>query len=311
MFFGIALLFILTSVSTFANEISLYITSPVKELNWETPRSFALSVSINSLVTPDYPMGHAQVAIRCTGGKNQGREIYSGMTSADSSEGKKLLYEDKIGFGIFLHSFKGRLETQEEVLFSMNQCDPNRPKHSLGSSRDVVKFKVSEEQCNQAVRFFDDFKSNKRDEKLGLLEQPLCEGSGAGNGNFIAAFAMVARLLSPEDLASWKRKVLVPHKYIGSKENPVDPYRFLLMGNTEWGANSFEGQELEFFDPPLMAKWIRSQTKYRRSGKCRIVDLDARDAQRMPASFPILHCPKRTRKPINLFEKTENKSLTF
>lgn len=291
MYLKLVLLALTIPQITFANEITFFVTSPVKELNWETPRSLALSVSINNIMQSTYPMGHAQVSIKCTSGINQGRVIYAGTTSEDSDEGERLLYKEKIGYGIFLHTFKGRFETQTEILQSINQCDPRRPRNSLGSSKDVVKFKVSEQQCNRAVAFFDNFSKNESAKKFGLSEHPLCPGSGSGNASFVAAFATIADLLSDDIVVSWKRKVFIPHKYIGTKENPVDPYTFLLSGSTTWGTQSSQGHKMEFYDPPLMAAWIRSQPQARRSGKCRIVDVDATQMQRAPAASAAI-CPE-------------------
>ncbi len=275
------LLLILIPIFSFSsNKISFLIHPSPKKINWQNPRALTWSTLNNQVLSifikNSRPIGHVALKLSC----NDGRFLdYAGMTTLDKKEGRRLTFKNKSGLGSLLHNFRGRLENKEEIIEKSNF---NATKGRLS----VIDFVISDQACERAKRYLEEFREKKLYLNYGLPNNPLaCEGAGCSG--FAVGILKVIGFNDESILSHWSESIRIPHTLVGphSKKlyfdsneeahllnenfNKVSTLE-MLTTSTTWeefyasysipepplGIQKF--YQVDFYSPNYMDKWVKS-----------------------------------------------------
>ena len=263
---SILLLFcFITSAWASAPKITLYVFKSPAGIDWQSPRSLAVSAIKNQLYSyfedNDRILGHISIDLQC-----KQRRVVTGMVGRQGESRRMVLQEDA-GHGVLFHIFPGRLESQAELEKEI------RAKQTTGLVH-AITYLVDDLACDKMLAHYDNHIMQGGVHNYGFPLNTLA-GEGGGCSAFGISFLQVAGIANPEYLKAWSGSVWVPKKYIGphntqryksgdqallavSKHRPVNVLNILLETDADkWGKpQDPESVFLAFFDPDTMFKWV-------------------------------------------------------
>ncbi|MGZ3690804.1 MAG: hypothetical protein ACXVAX_04845 [Pseudobdellovibrio sp.] len=224
--------------------LSLYIIASPFGIDWTSPRSLLLSNLRNQLFGKSRKLGHINVRLSGPGQE----EVLTGMVSTHLDTKTQLL-KNGIGFGIFWHSFQGRLESQQPLKAEL-------PTYIYERRISQIRIKISETQHRKLTQYLEEYKKVGADKKYGLYHNPL-KKEGAGCTAFAMSFLKVAGVLDSER-TSWMQKVNVPENLIGRPffERYVFLFKILLYGR--WAGYGQIHKSISFWDPDIIHSWVQT-----------------------------------------------------
>jgi hypothetical protein len=252
---GLSLVLLLAAGSAQADELTIYtIPAPVGH-DWSSPRSLALSVVPNavSLRHPrhNHPIGHTYVEVR----RDNGDHFITGMTSAPEVYEVKSLVEQKLGFGVLLENWPGRLMEQSHV-------EKEIAKRLRSGRVGVLSFKVRPSTGARLWRYYEEYKARGYDKVFASPNGRPRHGDGAGCSAFGAAFLEVAGLLTPDLERVWTKPVRIPETIVGgSVTRKRVPFREVFFGaGRRWAELHEPHVRLESYSPDRLYEWIKRRT---------------------------------------------------
>lgn len=259
---GLGIILAFSSLYSYADTLSLYLIRSPFGINWSSPQALAFSTLANQL-GGTHTIGHAFAGVRCDG--DDGMAPYSsitGMTSEGDTEEKELLLKEKVGFGIFWHNFKGRLQHSDEAVKSLALLEKQKRVRT-------VNFSISPKTCRRLQRYSKEYEMHKIWGAYGLSLDPLLR-EGAGCTAYAVSFLRVAGIPTDELRKEWSRTVNIPMRYIGGSLNPkkrVDILKLALNPMAgKWATENQPHKVIFFWDPDLMYGWAKRASKRSNKG---------------------------------------------
>ncbi len=228
------------------NKLTLYFTPSPQGMDWTSPGNLAWSALKNRLSMKSRFMGHVYVEIQC----GEKREL-TGMVGKNFDYLHQLLVNGR-GLGILYHSFDGRLEDKADL-------DLELAEHFKTGRTNFAQFILNQDQCTRLLTYLNEYRQKDSNKFYGLSNRPRY-AEGAGCSAFGASFLDVAGILDPEIKSAWSNSVNIPLEFAGPplKEEKVSFFK-ILFGNPVWAKENEPHQKLFFWDPDLMAKWVREK----------------------------------------------------
>lgn len=228
------------------DHLTLYFTPSPKGIDWRTPSSLLWSAIQNRLTGDKRFIGHVYVELNC-GEKNE----LTGMTSGNFDYIHQLLWESR-GFGIFYHSFEGKLEEKSELR-------PELDERLKSGQVNFSRYLISAGHCERLTTYLKEFREHKVYRHYGLVHRPLY-AEGAGCSAYGVSFLEVAGLLDVETKESWENFVNIPYEYLGppARDEKVSLIKLLLF-SSEWVPENKNHKKLVFWDPDRMHKVVKDR----------------------------------------------------
>ncbi|MBY0515929.1 MAG: hypothetical protein K2P81_03400 [Bacteriovoracaceae bacterium] len=272
MRFAFILFFSLYSQVTLADKLTLVFARSPLGINWATPNTLAVSTVKNSLVPMKrraFSISHVFVGLKCD---SINYERLTGMTSAPGTEDRDLLFKQDYGFGVLFHSYRGHLETHDEVVAALE---------SYQGSKRIAKlhFGISSETCLRLKTYLEEYEARGFGSMYsGLQARPL-KGEGSGCSAFGMSFLETAGLLKEEYKELWMEKIHVPKRFVGGPltGKRVSFFKIITSVFARWNPNR-EHIYLEAWNPEKMWSWVRKMHQDVQLGKL-ATDIDWQVAQ--------------------------------
>jgi len=276
--------------------LSLYCL-PSPGLDWSAPSKLFVSMLKNKMLFKSRPIGHTSIAISTRGHSplepilDSGQHL--GMTQLKKSEGVQEVLIKGFGYGILNHTFKGRLETNRDLV-------PEITSRALrAGALSFINFQISAKQHEILQNYLTLYQQAGAHQSYGMRPDPLAlEGGGC------SAFAVASLLLCGLPLAElkpfWSRQHDIREDFIGT-ENRSKVSVFSLLSARNWepvrsGKNPF----VFFWDPDLIHRSLEDGTFER------IITPSISDFSRNTLEFSPIQWQKAKGFLMNLrpFEKT-------
>lgn len=241
------------SLSATADTLSLHLIRSPFGINWSKPQALAFSTLVNQ-IGGAHTVGHAYARVKCEGRDGEAPyETVTGMTSEGTAEERQLLLTDKIGFGLFWHSFKGKFQKGEEVERDLAHM---RKEKRLRT----VDFTIPAATCRRLQAYVTEFERDGHSSNYGLANDPL-KKEGAGCTAYAMSFVELAGIPMGDFTESWSKRISIPYRYIGGPLNPgrrVDIFKLSLNPNAgKWATGKSKSREIFFWDPDAMYGWAK------------------------------------------------------
>jgi len=213
------LLAITISFNMLANELSIHVITPRYQIEWNSPRSLAISTAKNT-ITKDYaPIGHLAVEIKCTNKNRFGiNHVLTGMEREDKEESKRITLEKKLGLSSLVYPFNGALQSGRTSQAEINQA---RQENRL---RTII-IPTSSERCDQMLDFLDNWISAGSYKVYGGGKD-VTNGEGAGCADFAMEFFKIATQSLPP--YEWYAQIRIPLSLMGNEQFQV-PFQNILL----------------------------------------------------------------------------------
>jgi hypothetical protein len=231
MFKQLLLLFVVSVLQssafarTFENELKFYIITPKHRLNWQSPRSLAITSARNSIGNNYAPIGHFAVEVNCAAPISNGvSHVLTGMERYQRGvkAGQEII-KKKLGMGsVVNYSFQGDLQSSEESLKDIRKAKRD------GRLKEVI-IPTSASRCEAALNFLDSWIQYGSYTVYGG-NKDVFNGEGAGCADFALALFHIATSVEPtRDIFV---SVNIPKKLIGDGKTKAVPfYKVLLAGS--------------------------------------------------------------------------------
>ncbi len=231
------------------NILKLYFIKSPFGLNWSSATALSRTILKNYLAFKPRFMGHVNIELKGTLTSGEKIDVLTGMVAANLNA-KKLLFKKHIGMGIVFHSFKGHLETKEEML------DEIKEYQKKGDRINSVCFQISQEVLELLYNYYQEYKEQRLYKYYGLYNRPLFK-EGSGCSAFGASFLQLAGLMNSKLKEAWSYQIKIPLKYLGMpiQERKVNFFKLMLTYNP-WANSEEEGREIFFWDPDKMYRWV-------------------------------------------------------
>lgn len=231
-------------------------------INWESPADLYNSMIScylkTALVSNNYLLGHLAVQLNSP---LLPKSILTAMKSIDQKERIDFMFVKKIGFSILGVSFKGKLETENEL---------NR-KFKAYSKRDKLAFityRINEQAAKRIIHLIENFSQSQNNKPAarnfyGGFFWPRYPNEGAGCSAFGMALLDVANLLDTNS-QEWMKQVNIPMSIIGGEFNNGRKVKISTVKKTKsWykgtGEINVDYIPYEVYEPSIMFEWILKQ----------------------------------------------------
>lgn len=234
------------SMATTETKLTLYFTPSPHGMDWSSPASLAWTALKNRLSMQSRFMGHVYVEVQC----GEKREL-TGMVGKNFDYLNQLLVNGR-GLGILYHSFDGRLEEKEDL-------DKELAELSKSGRMNFAQFNLNQDQCTRLLTYLQEYRSKDSNKFYGLSNRPRY-AEGGGCSAFGASFVDVAGIMDEDIKKGWSNTVNIPLEFAGPplKESKVSLFK-ILFGSPVWAKENEPHQKLFFWDPDLMANWVREK----------------------------------------------------
>jgi len=248
--------------STECHELTIYVIPSHLFVDWQNP-STLYKTTINSwlyskLHKYSYFIGHLFIELNTT---LLDEPIITSVRSTGNKEKKRLLFKEKIGLGIIGAAFPGRMETNGELLASI-EC-------AVKKDREIafIKYRINKEAASRIIEYLEGFTTKDSNsvapcDAYGGGFWPRYEKEGAGCSAFGIAAMEVAGLKC--DYPEWVHRINIPADLVGGEFN-----NFIRVKNKDikrrktWygGSGTANVDYFPFFiyDPTLIYNWIMEQ----------------------------------------------------
>jgi hypothetical protein len=230
--------------------LTLWISGPERSIDWKTPGSLYRSFLINSILAPKRLFGSAVAVLHC--GKDNNALETEGI-SADSESINvfgPVVFQGR-GLGHLFTAHPGKLLSSEEAIGKRNEMlKDNLPAESIA-------YIISQKHCDRIQTYLSEVKKHGFAKNFGLPHRPLM-AEGMTDTSLVISILQVAGIIGPKETESWERVVILPKNLSGAPLTDEYISIFSLLTGS-WANNANEGYVLRFWDPALIAKYIRSE----------------------------------------------------
>ena len=229
-------------------ELNFYIIPSPLGVDWSEPRRLCRAL-LNYLIPGKWHrIGHVGVELR-----QRDRTIAAtGMTGDTNSEVLKNLVFRRMGFGVLLTTFRGRLEKSDEFLQDLAM-------HIRRRQVRYIRFKLDQSRFDEAFQFVRTWSESGQFQRYGLMHDPL-KGEGAGCAAFGVSLLRHIDVVSPQLLGRWQQVLRADRHWFGdgSKAQGLSFARWIirLLGSKRWIYKTGEKIELRFYEPDLIFSWV-------------------------------------------------------
>lgn len=231
-------------------------------ISWESPADLynsTLSCYLKTaLVSNNYLLGHLAVQLNTP---LLPKSILTAMKSIDQKERVDFMFVKKIGFSILGASFKGKLETEEEL----NQKFKAYTKRSKLA---FITYRINEQAAKRIIQLIENFSQSRNNKPAssnfyGGAFWPRYQSEGAGCSAFGMALLDVANLLDANS-QDWLMQVNIPMSIIGGEFNNDKKVKISTVKKTKsWhdgtGKVNVDYIPYKVYEPSIMFKWILKQ----------------------------------------------------
>jgi hypothetical protein len=278
---------IFLSYSAGADTLTLYFIESPFGINWRTPWHMTTSTLKNQMAPSPkgisaHTISHTYAEISCD---SSGARLLRGMTSDGNTEERDLLFKQKYGLGIIFHTFRGRLEKEEDLSRDLS--------YYFGKSRmSQLTIKISPEACQRMVDYAHEYETRGFGKMYAGLQADPLKGEGAGCSAFVISFMEVAGLLKPFT-NQWVERINVPLSLVGGPmtRNKVSIGKILKSYGVQW-SDKVPHFPLKAWNPEKMHQWVKKHYRAISAGideiglspeisrfkNTRILTLDMRDS---------------------------------
>ncbi len=227
--------------------LTVYVYPSPYGIDWSSPKNLTRTAIRNQFNRIGRSIGHIHIEI-----KSPQKQILTGMIQKSKIEERKLLFLDQIGFGILLHSFKGALETTEDILKELE-----RRKTKIGKLS-FIRFLISKNTFDRLEQYLNEYKNT--DLHYGLPNRPRYL-EGAGCTAYATSFLEVGGILLDELKTHWANQVRIPVSLLGGRYHPENKkcplWKLALLSNSvKWAGIGEKQETVHFWDPDRMHSWI-------------------------------------------------------
>jgi hypothetical protein len=246
----LAVLLLISSLSTSADTLSLHLFRSPKGINWKSPFSMTYSTLKNSLVDfkdkREFGISHVFVEVKCD---STGEHIYRGQTSIANSNERELIFKKKYGMGVMFHTYQGVLEKEDVILRDMAP-------YETSFRRARAAFKISPSTCQRMLQYAREYEERKYYEMYSGLQADPLKGEGSGCSAFAVSFLRVGGILGNFS-HEWKQIIDVPKRFIGGPltGNKVNILKIISSPFAKWSDRE-PHIHLEAWDPEQMHRWV-------------------------------------------------------
>lgn len=244
-------LMILSSFAVKADEVRLHMFRSPLGINWKNPWTLTVSAVKNSIAPvgkkESFSISHVAVEVKCD---SIDKHIYRGMTSAPGDEDRELVFKKKYGLGTLFHTYKGRLEKDEEII------EYTRP-YRTHKRRAEIGIKISPATCERLLAYAQEYEDlGYGNMYAGFHADPL-KGEGAGCSAFVISFLRVGGLMD-DFMEEWKQVIDVPLRFVGGPltQKKVSIFYILKRPRARWSSKE-PHIHMEAWDPELMHSWVK------------------------------------------------------
>lgn len=249
------LLFFSFQASAGVNYLRLYFmpSSPVR-IEWDNPKNLVDSTIAAGFTNRNHPISHTTIELSCP---SIGVHYHAGAVSADKNASMKLLFEDKIGLSIMAGAWPGRLESQQEIIDSLNY------RGIRNGMLSAVTFTISNSTCARLNSYYREMESRSGSRFYGFAARPR-RHEGAGCSAFVASFLDVAGILTLEIRKAWTTQVKVPLSLMTILGTGAPSTVQELMAHPDalkWSDPSAPHMAITVYDPDRMHDWVMEKVK--------------------------------------------------
>ncbi len=220
------------------NVVSFYFFSSPHGINWDSPSSLLKSALKNAFSPKNRILGHVAIEVRS---KDSSFYEFTSMTDTNKHLYDKLFVQ-KIGFGLMVSEFPGRLETQEELHKEVQE------KYLTGEIQ-KVSYLISDSNLERLKTYLKEYKENGNDQKYSGLDKDPRYLEGAGCAPFCLAVSEILSLRDDSSQKGWIKEIKIPCEIIGDKDNPVSMIGIFQNNKMNDWANKNEANKLiKFWD---------------------------------------------------------------
>lgn len=244
------------------HEITIYVMPTLYPLNWESPADLYNSTIKcylkTALVTNNYLLGHLAVELNTP---LLPKSILTAMKSIDQKERVDFMFVKKIGFSVLGASFKGKLETGEEL----NQ---KFKAYSKRNKLAFITYRINEQAAKRIIQLIEIFSQSQNNKPAasnfyGGAFWPRHQSEGAGCSAFGMALLDVANLLDTNS-QDWLMQVNIPMSIIGGEFNNDIKVKISTVKKTkswhdETGKMNVDYIPYKVYEPSIMFNWILKQ----------------------------------------------------
>lgn len=237
------------------NYLRLYFmpSSPVR-IEWDNPKNLVDSTIAAGFSNRNHPISHTTVELNCP---DIGVHFHAGAVSADKNTSMKLLFEEKIGLSIMAGAWPGRLETQPEILDSLNYRGVRNGMLSAAT------FTINASTCSRLNDYYKGMESRSGSRFYGFAARPR-RHEGAGCSAFVASFLEVGGILTPEIRSAWTTQVKVPLSLMTTLGTGVPSTVQDLIAHPDaakWSDSLAPHMNITVYDPDRMHDWVLANVK--------------------------------------------------
>jgi hypothetical protein len=250
MKFFLTLTFLTLSLPALSDSLSLYFIESPLGINWKSPWTMTMSTLKNQVAPTGkknaHSISHTYAEIDCA---STGAFLLRGMTSITNDEERELIFKKKYGLGVIFHTFKGRLEKNEDLARDLEDYWGDRRTSKL-------TIKISPATCQRLVDYADEFEAKGYGLMYSGLQADPLKGEGAGCSAFAVSFLRVGGLMQPF-VEQWKDIINVPKKLIGGPlTNQKVPLTKLVRSVSTGWSSKVPHIPLEAWNPERMHRWL-------------------------------------------------------
>jgi hypothetical protein len=235
------------------DSITLYFISADQELWWSSPAAVSMSAMRNYINAYtrrfSHPIGHAAIHIQC--GFPPAAKLFDNWAAVTGggirSDLWRFLFEGA-GFSLMLGEFDGSMVSQADITNELI------PRIAQGNAR-WIRFLLSEDECQEVRRYYEQFISQRVYKRFGLLLDPRSE-QGAGCTTFVLSFLDVLGINFP--YPDWRRTLNIPKGLVSTKGAVPLFDMFVSKEAWAWAGEDDPQIRITFFDIGKIYAWIDS-----------------------------------------------------
>lgn len=244
------------------HEITIYVMPTLCPIKWESPADLYNSTMScylkTALVSNNYLLGHLAVQLNTP---LLPKSILTAMKSTHMKERVDFMFIKKIGFSILGASFRGKLETEEEL----NQ---HFKAYSKRNKLAFITYRINEQAAKRIIQLIEKFSQSQNNKPAasnyyGGAFWPRYQSEGAGCSAFGMALLDVANLLDTNS-QDWLVQVNIPMSIIGGEFNNDKKVKISTVRKTKSWHNGTGKINVDYipykvYEPSIMFEWIMKQ----------------------------------------------------
>ena len=228
--------------------LEIYLISPPRPLNWESPKTLLIDTLRNALSGDYAPNSHYLVHLVLEKPRNYGvQEVLTGMSRTHKMQTVATTLIKELGLSAMTYVYPGELDASKDALKELKKAT-----NAKRLSRIIVK--LDESKADELMNFLEywirygSFHHYAGGKDVG-------KGEGAGCADFALYFLNQATN-GKAPLTEWSREVYLPNSLMKEKMGKGISMAQML-GSTPWAKDSSDGVYFFTLDPDKMDDWFK------------------------------------------------------